>query len=34
MLALGLRQSPSAYPRPARPQLEVIAAMASAAGNA
>jgi allantoin racemase len=34
MLALGLRQSPSAYPRPARPQLEVIAAMAAAAGNA
>jgi allantoin racemase len=34
MLALRLRHSPSAYPRPARPQLEVIAAMAAAAANA
>jgi Asp/Glu/hydantoin racemase len=34
MLALGLRHSPAAYPRPARPQLEVIAAMAAAAGKA
>lgn len=34
MLALGLRHSRSAHPRPAQPQLEVIAAMAAAAGSA
>ena len=34
MLALGLRHSPTAHPRPAHAQLGVIAAMAAAAGNA
>jgi allantoin racemase len=34
MLALGLRHSPAAHPRPAHPQLGIIAAMAAAAGNA
>lgn len=34
LLALGLRQSSSAYPRPAGPQLELIEAMVAAAANA